>query len=178
MNSNFKLWLDQPVTFLSGICMQRREFIPIFKTSIECFLQELGYTLNWEWDTNLVAKWLYAIHIRVAKGDTSPFPYKPITHRDTFDDLIHYNNIIEQEYVTAFFEEWNHCSDIGMDTFIGDAIREELCRFLWNYIDLDTSYQGQMVESILYPESESDSDSIILRKGDNYVQDASEGYHG
>jgi hypothetical protein len=176
--NNFKLWQVQPVTFSSGDCISRMDYIPQFTADIRKFVDSFGYKFTSTWTTLTVARWLYTIHIRDATYDMSSFPYEPIQHRNTIEDEAHFNGLFCEKDIDKFFEAWKECSDLNPDTCPGITVRSELMRFIWNYIDLDISYQGQYIYSILYPESESDTESCGKQDGDYYVKDSTEGYHG
>jgi hypothetical protein len=174
--NNFELWLEQPVTFSAGMTMSRKEVIPDFTRSLDAFIRKFGYKFGNTWSAKTVARWLYTIHIREATGDTSLFPYEEPLHRNTFEDRAHFDCLISEDEIDSLFSAWNDCSDLSVDTDIGSVIRHEVLRFLWNYIDLDTSYQGQYMAEILFPESDSESESE--KQSDHYMKDSSAGYHG
>ena len=176
---NFDLWLRQPVTFSYGESMERRDYIPEFTKDIKDFVNSFGYRFISTWSSSIVAKWLYTLHIREALGDTSLFPYEYIQHRNTIEDEAHFHNTISDMDVDAFFDKWKDCTDLSVNTSPGNAVRDEYMRFIWNYIDLDTSHQGQVVSSILFPESESDTDDNNGNHDtDHYLRDLKDGYHG
>ena len=178
MTKNFTHWLNQPVTFSSGTQISRIQYIGEFANDIRSFANRFGYKFVPSWNPTLVARWLYTLHIRHATGDTSEFPYEEIEHRDTIDDRAHYSCIIQEDDLDEMFSKWNNSSDLSIHTDIGVMVRDSLLRFMWNYIDLDISYQGQLVASILYSESDSDSDTNEGKRSDYYTKDAAEGYHG
>lgn len=175
--NNFNLWLEQPVTFSGGAICTRRDYIPEFTKDLEAFMNGFGYKFINVWKAQIVAKWLYTIHIREVKGDTSSFPYEVPYHRDTIEDRAHFDSIINEDAIDYLFGKWQDCSDLSMDTDIGNVVRQEVLRFMWNYVDLDISYQGQLMASILYPESDSDTE-YSTKRGDQYVEDSAHGYHG
>jgi len=180
---NFDLWLNQPVnSHMDDEPFVRRDYIPDFADSLTDFIKSKGYRFDTRWKLGhlVVAKWLYTIHIRHATLDTTSFPYQEIHHRNTIEDIEHYNNIISDEELHSFLKAWGHTiDDLCIDTFIGVKIAEELKNLIWIYINLDISPQGIAVAEWLFQE-DSDSEGEIVHKKftDQYHQDMADGYHG
>jgi len=180
---NFQLWLHQPVDSLlgNGELFPRSEYLSQFAESITHFIQGKGYQFDSRWKLGhfVVAKWLYTLHLRHATLDTTSFPYQEIHHRNTMEDLEHFNHIIPDEDVRNFCKSWNHIDDLSVDSYIGVKIAEELKNLVWVYIDLDISPQGIAVADWLYQDDSDGEGEIINKKfSDQYYQDMADGYHG
>lgn len=177
--SDFQIWLSQPVYVNHVTQMPRRRILPVFVDELMDMLRAKGYIMCEEWRSGhlIVAQWLYRIHQNRDKL-VYPRPY----HRAWPEDYAEFQHVLDSEVIGEFMESWGLCEDFDPDTRLGQRVLHELQLLLYPYLDLEESRNGQIVADAL---SESDSESEdgrrarpAVRKVDNYIADAQEGYHG
>jgi len=182
--NKFHDWLDQYV-WVGNIMMKRREYIPDFAEALADFASAKGYTMDSSWKKGhlVVAKWLHAIHCQEYLYESQGKLAYPVKQKHAqLEDEDQFYHVITLDDVNAFMSEWEMCGDMSSDTRTGNRVLNEIHSLLWAYVDLDNSKQGDIVLARL-EDSESDSEGGWGRPSgsgrvDQYIQDASEGYHG
>ena len=168
---SLQLWLKQPIWNALNK-EQRQNYIPEFTHSLTQFMKKNGYIMDSSWNPCLVAKWLHAIHANQYHSFTYAYP----RHRAWPEDEDQFYHIITTDSLQSFLETWSDNEDMNLDTRVGNRVLHELHQFLWTYIDLENSKQGNLV-AIRLEESDSDSENDV-KKVDHYIREANLGYHG
>lgn len=176
---DFKLWLSQPVWVNDNTKAIRRYSIQHFQNDLEKWMRSNGYEMDSEWkNKNMLAKWLYAIHVQeCVKGDSIGGIYYPgPNHRDWPEDRDTYEVYILQDDIDEFLYKWRTNEDFDPDTRVGERVRDEILRFLYIYLDLDSSKHGRAIARIMADTDDEDDDEKPDK--DVYLVDAQEGWHG
>jgi hypothetical protein len=176
---DYKLWLDQWVWVTDNRKMQRRDYIPVFKKEIESWMRSRGYEMDGYWkNKDVVGRWLYCIHVVeiIKKERIGGIEYAEPNHRDWPEDRDTYEVYIQQDDIEEFLDTWRTNEDISIENRVGQRVREEIQRFLYIFLDLDTSKHGRMITRIMIDTDDDDDDERGDR--DMYLVDAQEGWHG
>ena len=177
--SDFQLWLNQTVWVSNTEKVKRRVYIPSFAEDITAFMKKKGYQMDYRWKLGhmAVARWLYAVHVNSVRPAKS-IHYPQTIHRDWEEDKFQFYHIIGFDDLCDLLRRWQFNEDLDMESRVGNRTLQEFHRFLWGYIDLESSKQGDIVATRL-EDSDSDSENgWPRRRVDAYIQDSTEGYHG
>ena len=176
--SDFKLWLSQPI-WIENVQEERRIVLLEFWGTLTRFMKDNGYLMDMRWRWTELAMWIYRISIQeYARCAFGKGVYVPeINHRTTSEDYDYFIGMIDCENITNFMDAWANMEDADPQTRVGQRIRIEIQDFLYIFVDLESSKQGKVIARF-WEKSESDSDSEDGRRGDPYLHDAHQGYHG
>ena len=183
-SKDFQLWLNQSV-WVNGVEREtRRKYIPFCAKELTNFMRSRGYVMDTRWadGTAVLARWMYNIqHDELYWGDyNSAVKYPEASHRDWPEDQREFQYIMDHDTISSFMDTWKLYEDFDQDTRIGQRMLHELQFILYPYIDMDNSYNGQVVAEAL-DDNDSDTDSWKSgrrnKKMDVYLIDANEGFH-
>ena len=168
---NAKVW----VTGISKAC--RKEYIPSFTQSIKAWMKGRGYTMSGSFTGKAVAKWLYAIQIQevARKNKFGPIYYPEPYHRNWEEDWDTFDMEVSQEACEDFLEHYRNFEDFQFDMPSGDRVKVELQKFLYTYLDLESSKHGMKIARLLGESDNEDSDGE--NEMDSYLRDIQEGYY-
>lgn len=184
--ADFQLWLDQPIWVTDCEKMTRRETYPEIAEEITRFLKSRGYTMDSAWGRGYraLARWAYQIHSRRMSNDKGRALILPdVLHRNWPEDYEQFHHTISSDDVMDLFESWRHIEDFDLDSPLGQDLMMEFSSFLYRYLNLDVSKQGEKIAR-LFDSSDSDSDAGWLkrkrpgRQTDIYLIEARQGMHG
>jgi hypothetical protein len=175
--SDFKLWLSQPV-WIDDSKERRGTVLREFYDSVTMMLKKKGYIMDSRWNskTNPLTNWMYRISVEeYAKSNHNSPVYIPAPgHRDTREDYDYFNHVIDIDTIHSFMDEWSSAEDLDTSSRLGYRVRYELHDFLYNFLDLERSKHGKVIARF-WDDSGSDSDE---GGRDVYLRDASDGFHG
>jgi hypothetical protein len=176
---DYNLWLDQWVWVTDNEKMRRRDYIPVFKKEIEEWMKRRGYDMDMSWKSkNVVGRWLYCIHVVeiVKQQRVGGIEYAEPNHRNWPEDRDTYEVYVNQDDIEEFLWNWRTNEDMSIETRVGQRVRDEILRFLYIFLDLETSKRGRTIARIMADTDDEDDDE----KGDKdmYLVDAQEGWHG
>lgn len=182
---DFEDWLNTPVWISGNQKAIRREYIPAFAESLTFWAYKKGYKMSGRWKKGhlVCAKWLYAICVReVGKNKRwDPLYYREPCHRAYPEDRDQFDMTITSDAIADFLYSWRNNEDLSSESRIGQRVAIELEELLWTYVYINDSRQGFIVNNLLENQAENDSDSEYDHKGNKYVDqylvDASEGWH-
>jgi len=180
---DFRIWLSQPIWISGNTKAFRGNVLKEFADDITGWMLHNGYTMDGRWNCGAsgykeLTLWIYRIYVQEeARNEHRADVYIPdIIHRDTEEDSDQFRHVIDYDRVESFLGFWSGIEDVDPDTRVGTRIHTELQDFLYRFIDLDSSKQGKLIARS-WDDSDGDSDNG-WRKGDAYINDANEGYHG
>lgn len=180
-NSDFNLWLQQPIWISNTVRDRRRDILLEFNDCVTQLLKNKGYVMDERWNSTTsfpLLSWIY----RIAVEETARYNYNnpvsipPIIHRNTQEDYDYFYHIIDDDTIEKLMDEWSDVEDLNIDSRIGARVRTEIQEFLYTFVDLESSKQGKVIARFWENDS-SDSDHELSSR-DNYLKDAIEGFHG
>lgn len=178
--SDFKLWLDQPV-WIADVKERRGTVLREFHKSLTMLLKKKGYTMDARWHsskTNPLTNWIYRLHVEeYARRNYNREVYVPEPHhRNTQEDYDHFYHIVENDVIHEFMKEWSLAEDFDSSSCrVAYRMEYELNDFLYVFLDLELSKHGNVIARF-WEDSGSDTDEGGNR--DVYLRDASDGFHG
>lgn len=180
-NSDFNLWLQQPIWISNTVRDRRRDILLEFNDCVTQLLKNKGYVMDERWNSTTsfpLLSWIY----RIAVEETARYNYNnpvsipPIIHRNTQEDYDYFYHIIDDDTIEKLMDEWSDVEDLNIDSRIGARVRTEIQEFLYTFVDLESSKQGKVIARF-WENDGSDSDHELSSR-DNYLKDAVEGFHG
>lgn len=180
-NSDFNLWLQQPIWISNTVRDRRRDILLEFNDCVTQLLKNKGYVMDERWNSTTsfpLLSWIY----RIAVEETARYNYNnpvsipPIIHRNTQEDYDYFYHIIDDDTIEQLMDEWSDVEDLSIDSRIGARVRTEIQEFLYTFVDLESSKQGKVIARF-WENDGSDSDHELSSR-DNYLKDAIEGFHG
>ena len=79
----------------------------------------------------------------------------------TDEDRMHYYHVVDPTTWDEFWMAWNDIDDFSQDSYRGQDRRTDIEEFIWRQIDLDSSYQTEVLYELMndYYEPEPDEAS-------------------
>lgn len=175
--SDFKLWLDQPV-WVADSKERRGTVMRDFHTSLTAMMKKNGYIMDGRWDSlvNPLTNWIYRLSLEeYARYNHNKDVYVPgPNHRNTQEDYDYFNHVVDNEMIRQFMQEWSFAEDFDSSSSrVAYRMEYELQDFLYNFLNLELSKHGRVIARF-WEDSGSDSDD----GRDIYLRDASDGFHG
>ena len=177
--ADFLAWFNQEI-YYNGLVIEKRNcYFPRFAEELAIIMKRFGYTMDSRWSSLTLAKWVYRLHLQeiARKKFDAPVWLGDILHRDWNEDFNRYEEVIGDQDFTSYFEMWRNNEDFDMQSRVGIRMFRELPAFLYVYIDMENSKQGQFVEELFDSDSDCVEDSQLVKQ-DAYLRDAASGYHG
>ena len=177
---DYKLWLDQEIWITDSRRGKRREYMGKFQYELGRWMERLGYIMDSIWKTkNVVGKWLYCIHYAeiVKQDQLGGIYYEAPNHRDWPEDRDTYEVYVTNDDIEEFLERWRTNEDFDADTRVGLRVRGEILRFIYMFIDMDSSKHGKKIARIMN-DTDDEYDDDDRGDKDVYLVEAQEGWHG
>lgn len=187
---DFQLWLDQEVWVSGCTKALRRDWIPAFVEELTRRMNRLGYRMNANWRQGelVFAKWLYLVH---CSSRTQPWEtdnrlrnyYANMKeHRDWPEDRDRFSAIVTLDTLEQLLDVYREIEDLSQELPLGQLMLSELPYFLYTWVDLDRSKQGDIVAR-MFGDTTSDSDDekwhpASKKADDIYLEEAKQGFHG
>lgn len=172
---DYTCWMNQEVWTTDCTKGFRRDVLYAIGDDCVRWMSLKGYTMDSRFQKQF-CHWLYRIYIqefaRHAYGKSVHIP--AIEHRNTQEDYDQFYHTVSYDAIHTYLDGWKTVEDFHYDSRIGTRVRAELQEFLYTQIDLDTSKQGKLIASFWDNNSDSDGEN----RGDIYINDANQGYHG
>jgi hypothetical protein len=178
--NDFKLWQRQ-LAWVGDDKDERKYALFAFYESLTAMLKKNGYVMDHRWNSsqaNPLINWIYRIAVEeeARRNHNAEVAIPEIIHRNTQEDYDYFCGMIDAELTCAFMDEWSDIEDLSPLSLVGYRIRYELQEFLYHFVDLERSKQGQLIARF-WDDSDSDVDEKWSSR-DVYLRDASEGFHG
>ena len=177
--ADFLAWFNQEIYFNSLVIEERKHYFPRFAEELGSIMKSYGYTMDSRWNSLTLAKWVYRIHVQeiARKKFDAPVWLGDIIHRDWNEDHSRYEEVIGDQDFTTYFQMWRDNEDFDTQSRVGQRLFRELPEFLYVYIDMEKSKQGQFIEELFDSDSDYAEETQVVKQ-DAYLQDAASGYHG
>ena len=128
------------------------------------FVEDMGYTVGTPLKVlyGKMVVGLYENRDKPAAG--SEWSIHHYTPHWTQEDKIHFFHILSDEVWREFWSEWSRIEDFSDYSFRGKDRRTDIEDFIWKQIDLDTSYQSDILFELINDEYEVESEETPQNK--------------
>lgn len=181
---DFDAWFNQEIWINHSAKDARKYAVYRFADELTSWMKKSGYTMDHRWNTGrtVVANWLYRLSVRIKVGHQACLRTRAIIggiiHRNLVEDQDRFHSVIGSAGIQKFMSKWSLNEDFDTSMPLGQTIQNELEIFLWSYLDLDESAQGNIVLELIEQDHSDSEGAPVARRVDEYIQDAAEGYHG
>jgi len=164
-------WLHSYVDFGQEQMKRGQLFKYFLEEGIVPFINSMGYTIGTP--TNV----LYGGMVSGLYENRGKSTMESVWNRDHFceawndDDRLHYYHVIDPDTWDKFWKTWNFMEDFSDISYHGQDRRMDIEQFIWRQLDLENSYQTEILYGEMTEEDETEHDESS-KKVDVYLLEA------
>ena len=173
----FEQWLNAYVRVDECVIVRRKEWITNFvKNGLYPWIKSKGY--NWHvpesYIKNCIATGLYENKNKsYLSSNWNYSAYNTDANTHYKDHFYHVLNLNEWD---KFWKIWGNMSDLSEDSHRGQDRRFDIQEFVWGQLDLESSFQTNIINELLEDLPDDDYDDKKVNRVDIYIQEAQEHY--
>ena len=152
-------WLHSYIEWKGGM-MKRGAVLKIFlNEGLLPFLDSMGYVIGTPPQIlfSCIVCGLYRNQNKSTLGSVWDMGY--YTPLWTDEDRMHYYHVIDPATWNAFWVEWDDIEDFSQESFRGQDRRTDVEDFIWRQIDIEASYQTDVLYELMNDDYEPEESS-------------------
>ena len=166
-------WLHSYIEW-KGEFIKRGQFYKIFlHDGILPFLDSMGYIVG----TSPRVLYGYIVSGLYENRDKSTVESEWNTEHFTsewiLEDKIHFYHIMNREVWNVLWADWGKMEDFSEFSFRGIDRRTDIEHFMWKQVDLENSYQSEVLYELMNDDYEQEPEESIPKKIDVYMLETS-----